>query len=98
MTCDTAGGSGVGPAVIRYCLTSGFGMGRVTIANGPERAGARPASGDQRSDDQDGRARVAVEVGEDQGERPADRRERRSDDPDDPDDVPGLRETFVLLR
>src|SRR3954454_9332611 len=27
MTCDTAGGRGVGPAVIRYCLMYGFATG-----------------------------------------------------------------------
>src|SRR3954454_21993531 len=39
MTCETAGGSGVGPAVIRYCLMYGFATaGEDTEGVGPLRA------------------------------------------------------------
>src|SRR5688572_6384329 len=38
MTCDTRGGSGVGPAVIRYCLMKGLGA---LIEGSPSVAGDR---------------------------------------------------------
>src|ERR671925_377046 len=31
ITCETAGGSGVGPAVIRYCLLKTMGRPRITV-------------------------------------------------------------------
>src|SRR4051794_13860276 len=41
-TCDTAGGSGVGPAVMRYCLMYGFAaIRRATIATASAGTGAR---------------------------------------------------------
>src|SRR4051794_36092668 len=40
ITCDTAGGSGVGPAVIRYCLPKTMGRPRLT---GP--FAGKPANG-----------------------------------------------------
>src|SRR3954454_16712735 len=50
MTCDTRGGTGVGPAVMRYCLMYGFGV-TVRCPRERGRQGYRapsrpPASGD----------------------------------------------------
>src|SRR5690349_4144404 len=38
IACETAGGTGVGPAVMRYCFTNGFGvMGTFEVSPGPGR-------------------------------------------------------------
>src|SRR3954468_12125267 len=101
MACETAGGTGVGPAVMRYCLMNGFAVMRTLVGSWGERRrlAAEPCASRTHERLAGVRVRVALEVlaevveapsgGEERD--PAGRGEDAEHDADDAQQVAGLR-------
>src|SRR3954465_14220667 len=83
MACETAGGSGVGPAVIRYCLVNGFGVMRERPLSRGEVA-RRLATGLEVAAEL-----LEVQAGGDE-DAPDTHADHAEDDADDPEDEPGV--------